>query len=182
MINYVADLARLPNRTLPSGRVITPLERQDVPELLALGRGLFADGDPIELARFFWENPYFGPDGFFALRNVDDGRLLGVALIVENASYADPTKLDGAMPCFRLGAFGTESERHKRVNGMFTCAFSDESAGELLLSEAARRLIRSGLTHIAAQAPSDAGSLCAFYDRYLDRRGEFPILHRLLSN
>jgi hypothetical protein len=65
---------------------------------------------------------------------------------------------------------------------MFSCVFSDESAAELLLSEAARRLSRSGLTSIAAQAPSDASWLCAFYDRFFDRQGMFPILIRTLSN
>ena len=36
------------------------------------------------------------------------------------------------MPCFRLGAFGTERERHKRVTGLFSCVFADPAEGNLL--------------------------------------------------
>jgi hypothetical protein len=144
------------------------------------------EATPISLpqfrCQFRWENPYFSAHALFALRDARDGRLLGVALTIVNAAFADPTKVDAAMPCFRLGAFGTEFERHKRINGMFACVFADESVGELLLSEAGRRLSRSGLTHLAAQAPSDAPSLCTFYDRFFDRQGAFPILRRLLSD
>jgi hypothetical protein len=86
------------------------------------------------------------------------------------------------MPCFRLGAFGTERERHKRVNGLFSCAFADESEGELLLSAPDwRRARKAGLAHVAAQAPSDAIALCAFYDRIFQRQGAFPILSRILT-
>jgi hypothetical protein len=181
MINYIAKLDRLPDRPLPSGRIITPLERQDLPRLLELEPGLFAGCDPKCLGLALWENPHFSADGLFALRDDGDGTLLGAALIIANAAYADPSKLDAAMPCFRLGAFGTESQRHKRVNGLFAAVFADEHAGELLLSEAARRLGRLGLTHIAAQAPSNVPSLCAFFDSFFDRQGEFPILVRPLS-
>ena len=102
-------------------------------------------------------------------------------MLIGNRGFADPTKLDSAMPCFRLGALGTERERHKRVNGMFSCVFEAESAGEILLAEGARRLRQAGLTHMAAQAASDAPEICAFYDRYFDRQGEFPILSRPLG-
>ena len=181
MINYVAKLDRLPDRPLPSGRIITPLERQDLSRLPDLEPGLFADCDAKCLDLFLWENPYFSADGLFALRDDGDGTLLGAALIIANAAYADPSKLDASMPCFRLGAFGTESQRHKRVNGLFAAVFADETAGELLLSEAARHLGRLGLTHIAAQAPSNVPSQCAFFDSFFDRQGEFPILVRPLS-
>ena len=87
------------------------------------------------------------------------------------------------MPCFRLGAFGTELQRHKRVNGLFACVFASEPAAESLLAEAVRRLETSGLTHLAAQAPSDQPALVAFYDRYLRRQGSFPILrHDLVGH
>ena len=88
------------------------------------------------------------------------------------------TKIDPAMPCFRLGALGTELQRHKRVNGLFPCIFATEPAGEILLGEAVRRLESAGLTYIAAQTPSNEPGLVAFYDRYLRRQGSFPILGR----
>ncbi len=72
------------------------------------------------------------------VKNSDNGEILGVSLLVVNDQFADPTKIDAAMPCFRLGAFGTERERHKRVNGLFSCVFVDETEGERLLSAALR--------------------------------------------
>ena len=39
-------------------------------------------------------------------------------------------RVDSAMPCFRLGALGTELERHKRVNGLVSCVFADEESGD----------------------------------------------------
>jgi hypothetical protein len=181
MINYVADRRGLPDRPLPADRAIEMLAPRDLPRMIALGRGLFGEVDPDRLERFLWRNPYFNADAVFALKDRHDETLLGVGLTVVNAAYADPTKLDAAMPCFRLGAFGTESERHKRIHGMFSCVFADDSAGELLLSEASRRLDQAGVSHVAAQAPSDSSSLCAFYDRYFNRQGSFPILTRKIN-
>ena len=111
------------------------------------------------------------------------GKLLGAFLLVVSDRFADPTKIDAAMPCFRLGAFGTERERHKRVTGLFSCVFADQAEGEVLLAAAlGSQAGRSGLTHIAAQAPSDAVSLCCWYDRFFQRQGSFPILSRRLSS
>jgi hypothetical protein len=86
------------------------------------------------------------------------------------------------MPCFRLGALGTEGERHKRINGLFSCLYSAEPHGEALLAEATQRMRTAGLTHIAAQAPSDQATLCSFYDRKLQRQGAFPIVSLPLAN
>ncbi len=100
-------------------------------------------------------------------------------MLVVDLAFADPTKIDAAMPCFRLGAFGTERERHKRVNGLFSCVFADESEADSLLTAALS--LAAGpmrLTHLAAQAPSDAVALCAWYDRTFQRQGAFPIMAR----
>jgi hypothetical protein len=102
-------------------------------------------------------------------------------MLVARAGYADPARVDPAMPCFRLGAFGTERERHKRINGMFSCLFEDPTDGDALLAEAIRRLESAGLDRIAAQAPSDRPELIAFYDRHFQRQGEFPIVARKLE-
>ena len=108
--------------------------------------------------------------------------MLGASLLVTSDRFADPSKIDAAMPCFRLGAFGTERERHKRINGLFSCVFLDEAEGELLLSAPDwSRARQAGLTHVAAQAPSDSPALCAFYDRHFQRQGAFPILARHLA-
>jgi hypothetical protein len=182
MINFVAALAGLPRTTIPADQVVRPLERGDLPQVVALGEGIFTGLDLASLERFFWANPFFRSSSLFALvPRSDETKVLGAALLVGNAGYADPTKIDAAMPCFRLGAFGTEGERHKRVNGLFSCLFANETAGEILLAEAVRRLDQAGLTHLAAQAPSDQTALVAFHDRFLNRQGSFPIFARSLT-
>jgi hypothetical protein len=183
MINYLADAAFMPERyRIADERVIEPLSRSDVPHLAAVAPRLFASIDPHSLEAFFWENPHYDfSESLFALKERRTGTILGVSLLVQSDRFADPSKIDAAMPCFRLGAFGTERERHKRVNGLFSCAFLDEEDGELLLSAPDwARARAAGLTHVAAQAPSDATALCAFYDRYFRRQGAFPILARPL--
>jgi GNAT superfamily N-acetyltransferase len=181
MVNFVGEVARMPRDPVPAGHRIKPLGREDLPKLQSLGAGIIRDDAPELLEDFFWENPYFGPESLFGLRR-DDGAVVGAALLIINPSYADPTKIDAAMPCFRLGALGTERERHKRVNGLFSCAFEDEGVATALLAEAARRLAEAGVTHVAAQAPSDRPGLCAFYDRHFGRQGSFPILSRRLRD
>lgn len=158
------------------------LERQEVAVIPSLGPEIFpGDAAPEPLACFYWENPYFGAESLLALRRADDGAFLAATLGIANAAYADPTKVDPAMPCFRLGALGTEHERHKRINGMFSVVFRDEADGAILLAEAVRRFESAGLTHVAAQAPSDAPRLVAFYDRYFSRQGSFPNYARRLA-
>jgi hypothetical protein len=183
MINYLAEVARLPGPAeLPDDRVIEPLDREEASQLVGLTPSLFAGLEPRSLEAFFWEHPYYDfSESFFALKERGSGRVLGAGLLVISDRFADPTKIDPAMPCFRLGTFGTERERHKRVNGLFSCVFADEAEGDLLLSAPDwERARRSGLTHVAAQAPSDAIALCAFYDRIFQRQGSFPILSRIL--
>jgi hypothetical protein len=182
MINYVAERARLPQSPVPEGQVLAPLRREDVPRLVDLGQGLFAGESQRDLEDFFWNNPSFGAESLFALRPMGESVIRGAALVVVGAGYADPTRIDAAMPCFRLGAFGTERERHKRINGLFSCVFADPGAAEMLLSEAQRRLVPVGLSHLAAQVPSDRPGLCAFYDAFFQRQGSFPILARRLDD
>jgi len=182
MINHVAEVAGLPHAPVPSGQVIRPFERSHLLQLLSLGRGVFAGADAAALDAFFWRNSFFDASSLYVLTQASDPlKLLGAALLIRNPAYADPTKIDAAMPCFRLGAFGTEHQRHKRVNGLFSCVFASEPAGETLLAEAVRRLESVGLTHLAAQSPSDQPGLVSFYDRYLRRQGSFPILGRDLG-
>jgi hypothetical protein len=184
MINYVAEISRLPDRgELPDDRVIEPMGRDDLPQLAALSPRYFAGLEPRSLEAFFWANPFIDfSQSLYALKERRTGGLLGACLLVISDRFADPTKIDPAMPCFRLGTFGTERERHKRVNGLFSCIFADEAEGELLLRAPDwQRARESGLTHVAAQAPSDAPALCAFYDRVFQRQGAFPILSRLLA-
>lgn len=184
MINYLAEVAWMPDRRdLPDDRTIEPLNRAEVAQLTALAPSLFASLEPHSLEAFFWENPHYDfSESLYALIERRSGKVLGVSLLVMSDRFADPSKIDAAMPCFRLGAFGTERERHKRVNGLFSCVFLDEAEGELLLAAPDwSRARQAGLTHVAAQAPSDSSALCAFYDGHFHRQGAFPILARPLS-
>jgi hypothetical protein len=177
MINYIADVHQLP-RDLPApGQTIAPLERSVIPRVIQLGRELFGGIDAAQLEHFFWDNPHFDPAWAFCLHG-PQRQPLGVGLAVVRPSFANPAQIDSAMPCFRLGALGTESQRHKRVNGLVSFLFSQESPGKVMLSEAARRLEAAGLTHAAAEAPSDHPGLCAFYQKFFTRQGSFPILAR----
>jgi hypothetical protein len=184
MVNFVARIEQLPRAPLPEGCMVAPLRRDEVSRLRELGQGVFPEeeGADSTLESFFWENPYVDPGSVFALRETAAGTIRGAAMTIVNPGYADPTQVDSAMPCFRLGAFGTEHQRHKRVNGLFACVFAEERVAEALLAEAARRLERAGLTHIAAQAPSDQPVLCRFYGRFFQRQGSFPILVRRLAD
>jgi len=186
MINYVGELSALPRRNdFPANRCIERLQRDELPRLLALAPHLFSGTDVKVIERFFWNHEFYRfSDNLFALKDRNSGELLAAYTLVIDDRFADPTKIDAAMPCFRLGAFGTERERHKRINGLFSCVFADEAEAELLmvLESVWSRARESGLTHIAAQAPSDAPSICALYDLYLQRQGTFPILARHLDH
>ena len=181
MINYVGELSRLPRAALPEGRVVVPMKREELEEVRALGAGIFPEESFEVLEAFYWDNSYFSAESLFILKDEAGGEILGAAQVIENPDYADPTKLDAAMPCFRLGTLGTERERHKRVRGMFSCVFTDEPAGEALLAEAVRRMERAGLAHVAAQVSSTPARMTHFYDRFFTRQGSFPILSRRLS-
>jgi hypothetical protein len=185
MINYVAETSRLPVLDrLPPTRLVTRLERDELPHLSTLMPAKFGKLDVHSIGQFFWENPfYFFPDHLLALKVADGGDFRGVSLLVLDDRFADATKIDPAMPCFRLGAFGTERQRHKRVNALYSCLFVDQHDGDLLLAASLASMPgKFTLSHLAAQAPSDAPALCAWYDRHFERQGSFPILSRSISS
>jgi hypothetical protein len=184
MINYVAKREQLPDRDPDRpDRHIARLEASDLPQLMALAPDLFCDVLPRDLERFYWHHPFYNfPESLFAWKN-GRGEILGVWLLVASDQFADPTKIDAAMPCFRLGAFGTERQRHKRVDGLFSCVFADASeAGAMLAAALRAQANRRMPTYLAAQAPSDSPALCTWYDNFFARQGSFPILSRRLSS
>ena len=184
MINYVAHTSRLPvSSQLPPSRLVTCLQRDELPDLAALAPAIFGALDLHVIEHFFWENlVYSFLDRLLALKDANSGRIRAVSLLVVDDRFADPTKIDASMPCFRFGAFGTEHQRHKRVNGLYSCVFADEHEADLLLSASlAGDSGVAALGQIAAQAPSDAPTLCAWYERFFQRQGSFPILSRRLS-
>jgi hypothetical protein len=111
--------------------------------------------------------------------------ITAAGVLVLNKTFADPTQLDPSMPCFRLGAFGTEGMQTKRINGMFSYITREDSNctqnAVRLLEFAAERLEEAGFDTLAAQVPSDAPHLFRFYKQQFQRQGAFPVLEKSLA-
>jgi hypothetical protein len=183
MLNYFLDLEELPT---PSARgsslvcgAVTPA---DLPALLALVPGLSRAHTAAELEQALLHNPYFPADSVYALRERSSGQVLAAAILVHNPAYAAPKALDANMPCFRLGAWGTEGLTHKRIDGMLSVLMADNrDANRLgldLLATAAQRLDETEVGTLAAQVPGDQAHLVRFYRQYFRAQGSFPLYER----
>jgi hypothetical protein len=183
MLNFLLDLIDLPTPAAPLRKATRPLRREDVPAVLATGAGIVRARTAPELERHLFENPYFPAESAFVLPGAGPTPA-AVAVLVDNPAYADPTQIDSAMPCFRLGAFGTEGMQTKRIHGVFSFLAADDRQliprGLDLLGHSAFRLDRSETSIVAAQVPSDATHLVGFYERFFRKQGSFPILERAL--
>ncbi|HXG09498.1 MAG TPA: hypothetical protein VNK04_06885 [Gemmataceae bacterium] len=186
MVNFVVDLVDMPTAAARGGSYISPMQREDVPAIFALAPKALRVGTPEELERHLFHNPYFGPDALFVLRTRRDGPPVAAGVLIENPAYADPKKVDAAMPCFRLGAFGTEGMQVKRINGLFSFLTEpgrDTSPLALdLMGHAALRLHHTECECLAAQVPSDVPHLLRFYQQYFRRQGSFPVYEYDLSS
>lgn len=182
MVNFVLDLVEMPTPPARPSSHITPLERRDVPALLRLAPSVLRLTKAEELERYLFHNPYFRLESIYVLRSRSDGEPVAVGLLIEEPTYADPKQVDAGMPCFRLGAFGTEGLSVKRINGMFSFLSGEDQPvrahGLDLLAHAAFRLQTSDLGTLAAQAPSDAPQLLRFYQSVFRRQGSFPVFAR----
>ncbi len=185
MVNFVVDLADLPTPAARPHTLLTTPKPEDMPGLFALAPEALRVGSPAELERHLLHNPYFSPDSVFVLHHRTDGTPVAVGILVVNEGYADPLQVDSGMPCFRLGAFGTEGLTWKRINGLFS--FLAKAGPTLtpygldLLRAAAVRLEPTDLGMLAAQCPSDVPHLMKFYQAYFRRQGSFPVFERNLS-
>jgi len=183
MINYWSDPLDLPTLATRGKLPVSRLRREDVPAVAAMGKGIIRL--PAEkLEGYLFANPYFAAEAILALRD-REGVPLAVAIGLESGTYADVKKIDPLAPCFRLGAFGTEGFNAKRVNGLFSYLVADPAsaltAGLALLSEANQEMTEGTVTALAAQCPSDAPHLVAFYARYFKEQGRFPVLEKTLG-
>jgi hypothetical protein len=181
MAGFVVDLAEMPTPMARPNTAISPCHPEDVSAILAMGRGVLRVGAD-EVRRHLFDNPYFSSDSLFALRTRAGGTPLAVGILVVGPSYADPRQTDASMPCFRLGAFGTEGLTAKRINGLFSFLVADHRhanpLGLDLMGYAALRLHETTVETLGAQVPSDVQYLLGFYTRYFRRQGSFPILER----
>jgi hypothetical protein len=179
MVNFVVDLSDIPME--PRRLQVSPVRPDDLSALTKLARGLIRETEPGALENAWVRNPYFSAQSVFVVRR-DDGQPAALAVVVQNPDYTDPRVVDADMPCFRLGAFGTEGMQVKRLNGLFSFVAADESGFAAL----ARALLRAAADRVkqaealAAQAPSDVPHLLGFYERYFRRQGSFPVLERAL--
>lgn len=183
VINYWTDPLDLPTQVIRSRLPISRLRREDLPAIAAMGKGVIRlPGDKLEA--YFFANPYFPAEAFFALRDRESEAPVAVGIGLEMGTYADVKKIDPLAPCFRLGAFGTEGLNAKRVNGLFSFLVADPAetltAGSALLTEASQEMTEGTVSSLAAQCPSDAAHLVAFYARYFKEHGRFPVLEKPL--
>jgi hypothetical protein len=184
MINYVMDLNEMPTPAARVGAAITPLTPDDVPAVVEMGAGVLRTSDPGQVEALLFRNPFFPPDSLFALRSRSGGHPIAVGIVVTNPDYANPRLLDGGMPCFRLGAFGSEGMTLKRINGLFSFLAADpreaHAYGLDLLSYACIAVESTNVETFAAQVPSDVEHLSRFYKSLFRRQGSFPIFEREL--
>jgi hypothetical protein len=184
MVNFVLELRDMPTPAARRGVAMTPLRPDDLPAVVQLGTGVLRTTEPEALKRQLFENPYFPGEAMFALRNPEDGRPRAVGVLITNPAYANPQEIDAAMPCFRLGAFGTEGMQTKRINGLFSFLAGEDEATRLgteILSYAAMRTRQNTVEAFAAQVPSDAPHLLRFYQHIFRRQASFPVLERSLA-
>jgi hypothetical protein len=184
MLNFVMDLIEMPTPAAPPKNPVTPLRREDLPALLAMEPRAFRATTAAELERHFFHNPYFSPEAVFVNRGQEGQAPVAVGVLIANPAYADPKQIDAAMPCFRLGAIGTDGMQTKRINGLFSFLTRAQQhvvpLGLDLLSQAAFRLEKTQAATLAAQVPSDVPHLASFYPRFFRKQGSFPVLERAL--
>jgi hypothetical protein len=184
MLNYVLNLVDMPTPAARASSSISALGRGDLATVVQLGASVLRVSSVPELEKCLFHNPYFPPESLFCLRSRSGGQPVAVGILVHRSEYANPHQLDSAMPCFRLGAFGTENLTHKRINGLFSFLAADNrdlSAHGLDLLGYASTLVHDvDVETFAAQVPSDAPHLVRFYKSLFRRQGGFPIFEREL--
>jgi len=184
IVNFVAPVGQLPRDPMSPPFRIEALNRDDVQEVYRLAPAAFAVESAADLAVAWFDGPYFSSEAVFSVRDATNSSIAGVGIAVTNPKYADATKIDAAMPCFRLGALRTESERTKRVNGLFSYVArpgpDNHHLARLLISEACSRFELAGLAHVAAQCPSDRELELAFYRSCFQVQKSFPVFVREL--
>lgn len=185
MVNFVLDLPDMPTSAARPSIPFSTLRREDLRIIRDLAPEALRVTSVADLERHFFNNPYFGPEAVFVLRGRVEMLPVAVGILIDNPTYADPKAVDSNMPCFRLGAFGTEGMETKRINGMFSfLAKADRDVNRLamdLMGYAASRLEQSDAGTLAAQVPSDAPHLLRFYQQHFRKQGSFPVFERSLK-
>jgi hypothetical protein len=185
MVNFIADRKDLPAATSTRSVLVANVHRKDLPSLAGMVAQLGCSLSAGALEHSWFQNPYFQSDAFFAARGPKDSAPAAVGIFIANSAYTNAAVVDANMPCFRLGAFGTEGMQVKRIDGLFSFMARDQSAAEPVALDLLRHGLRvqtetTGGETVAGQAPSDVPYLMQFYERHFRRQGSFPILEREL--
>ncbi len=120
IVNWVMDLIDMPTPAARSTLPISPLTRADLPAMAGLCPSLPRLRTVPELEKYLFANQYFPADSLFVLRGKSQNQPAAIGIVIANNAYAHPRQVDALMPCFRLGAFGTEGLNCKRINGLFS--------------------------------------------------------------
>jgi hypothetical protein len=187
MVSFVIDFFNMPTPSARPNNAVSPLTPADVPALLTLYPEVLRVKTVEALTDHLFNNRLFAPASLFALRSRQDNTPAAVGILITDPAYAAPRAVDAAMPCFHLGAFGTEGMSAKRIRGLFSfIARPDKSLpsyGMDLMGYAAQQMVQDSddIDGFAAQVPSDAAALLAFYQRHFERQGSFPVYEFKLS-
>lgn len=184
MINFVIDLVDMPTPAARASSAITPLFPEDIPAVFALEPKALRVETPAQLYEHLFRNPHFSAESVYALRN-RQGEAVAVGVLVTDPTFADPKAVDADMPCFRLGAFGTETMQVKRVKGMFSFLARQETtlfplAMDLMGQAAFRLRDHDDVEALAAQCGTDVPRMLSFYERNFKRQGSFPVFEKIL--
>ncbi len=185
MVNYLLKFENMPTPSSKLGNTVTAATDDDFEGIFALDPSVFRVPDAKSLRDALWYNPYIDRQSVFVLRNRGDGTPIAAGVFIIDPTYADPSVIDADMPCFRLGAFGTEGMTAKRVKGLFSFVAKPErnlfSIGMDMLGHAANLLRdEDEILCYTAQVASDAGALHSFYQRVFEKQGAFPVYERTL--
>ena len=185
MINFVLEFENMPTPSARPGGTVTEAKIEDIPGIFDLDPSVFRVPNAAALQEAIWHNACFGPESLFVMRN-RDGTPNAAGVFIKQAQYADPRTLDAAMPCFRLGAFGTEGMTTKRIKGLFSFITRPDRdvipTGMDLLCHATNQLGEEDeIGCYAAQVASDATALLRFYQRTFERQGSFPVYEKDLT-
>lgn len=186
MVNYLLHFENMPTPSSKLGSTVTAATDDDFPAIFALDPSVFRVPSAEALKQAIWKNPYIERRSVFVLRNRGDGSPIAAGMFIIDPTYADPRVLDADMPCFRLGAFGTEGMTTKRVKGLFSFVTKPErnlfSVGMDMLGHAANLLRdEDEIMCYTAQVASDATALHSFYQRVFERQGSFPVYEMALA-
>jgi len=175
----------MPTPSARLGSSVTQATEADIAGIYALDPTVFRVANAEALKAALWNNPWFGPESLFVMRN-RDGTPAGGRHLHQERRLRRPARRRFLHAVLSPGRFGTEGMTTKRIKGLFSFVTSRDrnifTTGMDLLSYASH-LLRDDddIGCYAAQVASDATALHSFYQRNFERQGSFPVYERDLT-